>query len=200
MSDNRMEQARELVRQQGVLRPRDLVARGLPGVYLERLAREGLVERVGRGLYRSRSVEITEQHTLAEVCRRVPQGVVCLLSALRFHNLTTQSPAEVWLALGNTARVPKTGLLPLRIVRFSGVALATGIEEHLVEGVPVRVYDPAKTAVDCFKFRNKIGLEVALEALRAGWRERRFTMDQLWRYAVTCRMTNVMRPYLESLA
>ena len=200
MSDNRMEQARELVRQQGVLRPRDLVARGLPGVYLERLAREGLVERVGRGLYRSRSVEIAEQHTLAEVCRRVPQGVVCLLSALRFHNLTTQSPAEVWLALGNTARVPKTGLLPLRIVRFSGVALATGIEEHLVEGVPVRVYDPAKTAVDCFKFRNKIGLEVALEALRAGWRERRFTMDQLWRYAVTCRMTNVMRPYLESLA
>ena len=200
MSDNRMEQARELVRQQGVLRPRDLVARGLPGVYLERLAREGLVERVGRGLYRSRSVEITEQHTLAEVCRRVPQGVVCLLSALRFHNLTTQSPAEVWLALGNTARVPKTGLLPLRIVRFSGVALATGIEEHLVEGVPVRVYDPAKTAVDCFKFRNKIGLEVALEALRAGWRERRFTMDQLWRYAVICRMTNVMRPYLESLA
>jgi predicted transcriptional regulator of viral defense system len=200
MSDSRMEQARELVRQQGVLRPRDLTVRGLPGAYLGRLAQEGLVERVGRGLYRSRSVEITEQHTLAEVCRRVPQGVVCLLSALRFHNLTTQSPAEVWLALGNTARVPKTDLLPLRIVRFSGVALATGIEEHLVEGVPVRVYDPAKTAVDCFKFRNKIGLEVALEALRAGWRERRFTMDQLWRYAVICRMTNVMRPYLESLA
>lgn len=199
MPDSRMEQARELVRQQGVLRPRDLLARGLPGAYLGRLAQEGLVERVGRGLYRSRSIEITEQHTLAEVCRRVPQGVVCLLSALRFHNLTTQSPAEVWLALGNTARVPKTDLLPLRIVRFSGVALATGIEEHLVEGVPVRVYDPAKTAVDCFKFRNKIGLEVALEALRAGWRERRFTMDQLWRYAVICRMTNVMRPYLESL-
>jgi predicted transcriptional regulator of viral defense system len=200
MSDSRMEQARELVRQQGVLRPRDLTVRGLPGAYLGRLAQEGLVERVGRGLYRSHSVEITEQHTLAEVCRRVPQGVVCLLSALRFHNLTTQSPAEVWLALGNTARVPKTDLLPLRIVRFSGVALATGIEEHLVEGVPVRVYNPAKTAVDCFKFRNKIGLEVALEALRAGWRERRFTMDQLWRYAVICRMTNVMRPYLESLA
>lgn len=199
MPDNRMEQARELVRQQGVLRPRDLLVRGLPAVYLGRLAQEGLVERVGRGLYRSRSVELSEQHTLAEVCRRVPQGVVCLLSALRFHNLTTQSPAEIWLALSNTARVPKTDLLPLRIVRFSAVALSSGIEEHLIEGVPVRVYDPAKTVVDCFKFRNKVGLEVALEALRAGWREQRFTMDHLWRFAIICRMTNVMRPYLESL-
>ena len=199
MSGSQMEQARALTRQQGVLRPCDLVARGLPGAYLGRLVQEGLVERIGRGVYRSRSVEITEQHTLAEVCRRVPQGMVCLLSALRYHNLTTQSPAEVWLALGNSARAPKTDLLPLRIVRFSAAALAAGIEEHLIEGVPVRVYDPAKTVVDCFKFRNKIGLEVALEALRAGWRERRFTMDQLWRYATICRMTNVMQAYLESL-
>jgi predicted transcriptional regulator of viral defense system len=194
-----MEQVRELTRQQGILRPRDLVARGLPGAYLGRLAQEGLVERVGRGVYRSRHVEMTEQHTLAAVGRRVPHGVVCLLSALRFHNLTTQSPAEVWLALGNTARIPKMDMVPLRIVRFSATTLAIGVEEHLIEGVPVRVYDPAKTVVDCFKFRNKIGLEVALEALRAGWRERRFTMDQLWRYATICRMTNVMRPYLESL-
>lgn len=199
MSDRKMEQVRELARQQGILRPRDLVARGLPGAYLGRLAQEGLVERVGRGVYRSRHVEMTEQHTLAAVGRRVPHGVVCLLSALRFHNLTTQSPAEVWLALGNTARIPKMDMVPLRIVRFSATTLAIGVEEHLIEGVPVRVYDPAKTVVDCFKFRNKIGLEVALEALRAGWRERRFTMDQLWRYATICRMTNVMRPYLESL-
>ena len=199
MSGNKMEQVRELVRQQGVLRPRDLVARGLPGAYLGRLAQEGLVECLGRGLYRSRSVALTEQHTLAEVCRRVPRGVVCLLSALRYHNLTTQSPAEVWLALDSKARTPKTDLLPLRIVRFSAAALAAGTEERLVEGVPVRVYDPAKTVVDCFKHRNKIGLEVALEALHMGWRERRFTMDQLWGYATICRMTNVMRPYLESL-
>ena len=200
MSDDKMAQVRELVRQQGILRPRDLVARGLPRAYLGCLAQEGLVERVGRGLYRSRSVVLTEQHTLAEVCRRVPQGVVCLLSALRYHDLTTQSPVEVWLALGSKARTPKTDLLPLRIVRFSAAALAAGIEERLVEGVPVQVYDPAKTVVDCFKYRNKIGLEVALEALRMGWRERRFTMDQLWGYATICRMTNVMRPYLESLA
>lgn len=199
MFDDKMEQARELVRQYGVLRPRDLAARGLPRAYVGNLAREGLVERVGRGLYRSLSVALTEQHTLAEVGRRVPQGVVCLLSALRYHDLTTQSPTEVWLALDSKARTPKTDLLPLRIVRFSGAALTAGIEEHLVEGVPVRVYDPAKTVADCFKYRNKIGLEVALEALRMGWRERRFTMDQLWGYATVCRMTNVMRPYLESL-
>jgi predicted transcriptional regulator of viral defense system len=199
MSDDKMEQARELARQYGVLRPRDLAARGLPRAYLGNLAREGLVERVGRGLYRSLSIALTEQHTLAEVGRRVPQGVVCLLSALRYHDLTTQSPAEVRLALDSKARTPKTDLLPLRIVRYSGAALTAGIEEHLVEGVPVRVYDPAKTVANCFRFRNKIGLEVALEALRMGWHERPFTMDQLWGYAVICRMTNVMWPYLESL-
>jgi predicted transcriptional regulator of viral defense system len=129
----------------------------------------------------------------------VPHGIVCLLSALRFHNLTTQSPAEVWLAIGIKARAPKVETLPLRIVRFSAAALAAGVEEHLIEGAQVRVYDPAKTVVDCFKYRNKIGLDVALEALRAGWQERRFTMDQLWRYAAICRMTTVMRPYLEGL-
>ncbi len=200
MSDAKMAHVRELVQQQGVLRPRDLTARGLPRAYLGRLAQEGLVERVGRGLYRSRDVDLTEQHTLAEVGRRVPGGVVCLLSALRYHDLTTQSPAEVWLALDGKARAPKINLLPLRIVRFTGSALTAGIAEHLIEGVSVRIYDPAKTVADCFKYRNKIVLEVALEALRTGWRERRFTMDQLWGYAIICRMTNVMRPYLESLA
>lgn len=169
MSDDKMAQVRELVQQHGVLRPRDLTARGLPRAYLGRLAQEGLVERVGRGLYRGRDVDLTEQHTLAEVGRRVRGGVVCLLSALRYHDLTTQSPAEVWLALDGKARAPKIGLLPLRIVRFTGAALTAGIEEHLIEGVSVRVYDPAKTVVDCFKYRNKIGLEVALEALRTGW-------------------------------
>ena len=158
-----------------------------------------MVERLGRGLYRGRTAETTEQHTLAEVCRRVPHAVVCLLSSLRFHNLTTQSPAEVWLAIGSKARAPRVDLLPLRIVRFSAAARTGGVPEHLVEGVPVRVYDPAKTVVDCFKYRNKIGLDVALEALRAGWRERRFTMDQIWHDATSCRMTNIMRPYLEGL-
>ena len=198
-TNSQMEQARELARQQGVLRPCDLAARGLHRGYLARLEQEGRVEHVGRGLYRSLGVEVAEQHTLAEVCQQAPHGVICLLSALRFHNLTTQSPAEVWLAIGIKARAPKAETLPLRCVRFSPAALTAGVEEHLVEGVRVRVYDPAKTVVDCFKYRNKIGLDVALEALAAGWRERCFSIDQLWRYAGICRMTNVMRPYLEAL-
>ncbi len=200
MSDSQMQQVRDLIRHQGVLRPRDLAARGLPASYLARLAKKGSVESLGRGLYRSLEVEATEQHSLVEACQAVPGAVVCLLSALRFHDLTTQSPAEVWLAIGNKARAARVGWLPLRFVRFSAAALAAGVEAYDIEGVHVLVFDPAKTVVDCFKYRNKIGLDVALEALRAGWRERRFTMDQLWYYAGVCRMTNVMRPYLEGLA
>lgn len=199
LMNSKMQQARELARVRGVLRPRDLRAHGLPTVYLSRLEDEGRVERIGRGLYRSMEMAPTEQHSLAEACQATPTAVVCLLSALRFHNLGTQSPAEIWLAVGNKDRSPKLEWLPLRIVRFSAAALTTGIEVHLIEGVRVQVFDPAKTVVDCFKYRHKIGLDVALEALREGWRERRFGMDQIWRYAVVCRMTNVMRPYLEGL-
>ena len=199
MSDNQMQQVRELIRHQGVLRPRDLAARGLPASYLARLAKEGSVERLGRGLYRSLEVEITERHSLVEVCQAVPGAVVCLLSALRFRALPTQSPAEVWLAIGNKDRASRAAWLPLRFVRFSAAALAAGVQAYDIEGVRVLVFNPAKTVVDCFKYRHKIGLDVALEALRAGWRERRFTMDQLWHYAGVCRMTNVMRPYLEGL-
>jgi len=197
--NSQMQQARELVRVQGVLRPRDLKALGLPMVYLSRLEDEGRVERIGRGLYRSLEIPPTEQHSLVEACQVVPAAVVCLLSALRFHNLGTQSPSEIWLAIGNKDRAPKPRLLPLRIVRFSTTTLTAGVEVHDIEGVRVQVFDPAKTVVDCFKYRHKVGLDVALEALRAGWQERRFTMDQIWRYALVCRMTNVMRPYLEGL-
>src|SRR5262249_46839841 len=126
-------------------------------------------------------------------------GVVCLLSALQFHGLTTQLPAEVWLALERGTRRPKEEQLPLRVVFFSGPAFSHGVEEHEVEGVPIKVYSPAKTVADCFKYRNKIGLDVALEALRECWRQKRCTMDDLWRSARVCRVANVIRPYLESL-
>lgn len=128
-----------------------------------------------------------------------PRGIVCLLSALRFHSLTTQAPFEVWLAIPKSARVPKAAYPPLRIVRFSGRALTEGIEDRIVDGVPVRITSVVKTVVDCFKYRNKIGLDVALEALHEAWRAKRVTMDELWRFAVMCRVANVMRPYLESL-
>jgi predicted transcriptional regulator of viral defense system len=129
----------------------------------------------------------------------VPKGVVCLLSALRFHDLTTQSPFEVWLAIGEKARLPKLDNPPLRIVRFSQKTLIYGVQEHSIEGVAVRVYSPAKTVADCFRYRNKIGLDVALEALRECKRKRRATTDDIWKAAKACRVANVMRPYLESL-
>jgi hypothetical protein len=192
--------ALELVRHRGMVRPRDLPPLGIPRDYLDRLRRRGLVDRVGRGLYAWPEADVGEHHSLAEAARRVPGGVVCLLSALRFHGLTTQAPHEVWVALPPKAWQPRIDFPRIRVVRFSGPALTTGVEEHTIEGTIVRVYDPAKTVADCFKFRNKIGLDVALEALRDGWRSRRFTMDTLWEAAKACRMTNVMRPYLESLA
>ncbi len=190
----------DLARSQGLIRPCDLVPLGIPRVSLTRAVRRGQLERIGRGLYGVPGREISVHGSLAEVSRRVPKGVVCLLSALRFHGLTTQAPFEVWLAIENKALAPKLEYPPLRIVRFSGLPLTAGVEKHVVDGVTIRVTSVAKTVADCFKYRNKIGLDVALEALRDAWHEKRMTSDDLWRYAKICRVANVMRPYLESLA
>jgi predicted transcriptional regulator of viral defense system len=182
-----------------MVRPRDLSARNIPPDYLDRLYRRGLIDRVARGLYAWPDADLGENQTLAEAARQVPRGVVCLLSALRFHGLTTQSPPEVWIALPPKAWLPRVGHPKLRVFRFSGRALTAGVEEHNVAGTVVRVYSPAKTVADCFKYRHKVGLDVALEALRDCWRQRRCPMDALWEAARVCRMANVMRPYLESL-
>lgn len=190
----------DLAVQRGLIRPRDLDALGLPSVALTRLVRQGLLVRVGRGLYARPDRSVSEHGTLAEVARKHPQAIVCLLSALRVHDLTTQSPFEVWLAIPNKARAPRMDYPPLRIVRFSGAALTDGIEEHQIDGVTVRVTNVARTVADCFKFRNKIGLDVAMEALQEAWRAKRVSMDELWRYASLCRVANVMRPYMESLS
>lgn len=190
----------ELVRKAGVLRPRDLDPYNIPRTYLSRLCAASKLQRIGRGLYVLPGSDTTEHHSLAEACKRVPKGVVCLLSALRFHELTTQAPFEVWLAIGEKAWRPRLEYPPLRIVHFSQAALNAGVEEHQIEGVSVHVYSPAKTVADCFKYRNKIGLDVAIEALRECRQARRCTMDDLWHYADICRVRNVMRPYLESLA
>ena len=189
----------KLARESGVLRPRDLDGRGIPRKYLGQLCQAGLLRRIGRGLYVLSNAEPTENRTLVEVCKRVPNGVVCLLSALQFHGLTTQAPHETWLAIDRKAWRPEISQLPIRISRFSGAALTSNVEKHRIEGVPVKVYSPAKTVADCFKYRNKIGLDVALEALRDCWSKRRATMDELWQAAKTCRVANVMRPYLESI-
>jgi predicted transcriptional regulator of viral defense system len=195
---SREEQVIEVVREKGVLRPRDLDSYGIPREYLSRLCERGLLQRVGRGLYVLADAEVTEYQTLAEASKRVPQGVLCLLSALQFHGLTTQAPFEVWMALEQKAWQPQVDRPRMRFVRFSGPAFESGVEEHRIKGVPVKVYCPAKTVVDCFKYRNKIGLDVALEALRDCRSQRKCTNDELWQYAKVCRVANVMKPYLEA--
>jgi predicted transcriptional regulator of viral defense system len=195
---SRKEQIIEVVKEKGVLRPKDLDSYGIPREYLSRLCERGLLQRVGRGLYVLADAEVTEYQTLAEASKRVPQGVLCLLSALQFHGLTTQAPFEVWMALEQKAWQPQVDRPRMRFVRFSGPAFESGIEEHRIKGVPVKVYCPAKTVADCFKYRNKIGLDVALEALRDCRGQRKCTNDELWHYAKICRVANVMKPYLEA--
>ena len=193
------EEVLQLVYKRGFLTAREAAQRRIHSQVLTRLVREGTLERIARGQYRLPDQPITEHHSLAIVARAIPSGVVCLLSALTFHGIGTQLPAEVWVAIDRRARRPNLRYPPLRVVRFSGEAFTAGIETHFVEGQPVRVYGIAKTLADLFKYRNKVGLDVALEALREAWRERRFTMDELDRYARICRVQRVMTPYLEAL-
>jgi predicted transcriptional regulator of viral defense system len=199
-SANQAEKVVALAKAKGILRARDLASQGIPREILRRLCESGKLTRTGRGLYIAETENITENHTLAEIARLVPRGIVCLLSALRFHELTTQIPAEIWLAIPPKARRPKASPTAVRPVHFSGLALTEGVEEHIIEKVPVRIYSAAKTVADCFKARNKVGLDVAIEALRDYWRKRKGTMDDLTRFAKICRVARVMRPYLESLA
>ena len=190
----------QLVRDRGLVSARDLAKAGVARVSLSRAIKRGALLRIGRGLYALPNRPISEHTALAEVAHRVPKGVVCLLSALRFHGLTTQAPFETWLAIDNKAIAPRLDYPPVRILRFSGPALTEGVEEHEIDGVRVRITSVAKTVADCFKYRNKIGLDVALEALREAWRVKKMTADDLWRYARICRVANVMRPYLDSLS
>ncbi len=188
-----------LVENQGVIRPKQLEALGIPKVQLYRLVRQGLLKRLGRGLYASPKRATSGHESLVEANSRVSRGVICLLSALRLHEIGTQNPFEVWMAIEQKAWRPKIEYPPLRIIHYSGEAYRVGIEVHEIDGSEIKVYCPAKTIVDCFKHRNKIGIDVAIEALKDGWRAKRFTMDELDRYAHICRVSRVMRPYLEVL-
>lgn len=187
----------KLLEEREILSPRDLQALNIPASYLHRLYKQGLVVRLERGLYALPSLNITEHHSLALVGKRIPDGIVCLLSALQFHDLTTQNPTRVWLALPNKKRKPQMTYPPLRFIRLSGEALLAGIEEHRIEGVTVKIYNPAKTVADCFKYRHKIGLDVAIEALQTCRAEKKCSGDALWHYAKICRVSRVMSPYLE---
>jgi predicted transcriptional regulator of viral defense system len=184
----------------GITRTRELEARGISRAQLSRLVREGLAVRESRGIYTVAEHAPTAEHALAQVAKRVPQGIFCLLTALRIHGLTTQSPAEVWIALPEKARRPQLDYPQLRVARFSGAALTEGIEEHRAEGVILRVYSAAKTVADCFKYRNKIGIDVAVEALRDFSRHHRGGATELAVYARICRVARVMQPYLDAIA
>ena len=195
------EKLMEIICEKGILRPRDLKAYNLTRPVLMRLVEKGRIKRVGRGLYMAANSEgMTSHISYAQAAKRIPNGIICLLSALAFHEITTQIPFEIWMGLDEKARKPKIDTFPLRIVRFSKRALSEGIEEHLIEGIPVKITNPARTVADCFKYRNKIGLDVAMEALKDGLRERRFMRDEVWQYAKLCRVTNVIRPYLEAVS
>jgi len=191
------------LRAAGVARSRDFEGQGLTRATLRRLVASGAVEQIGRGLYTLPETDLGEKQTLIEAALMVPRGIICLLSALRFHGLTTQNPREVWMAVGHKARSPAGGDVPMRVVRLSGRSLMAGVREHRVPGAPavtLRVYDPAKTVADCFKFRHLVGHDVALEALRDCRRQRKATMDQLWAAAKIDRVANLIRPYLEAIA
>jgi len=179
---------------------RDLVKRGFPRWRILYAAKTGRLERIARGLYALPESEPSEAHALVVVAHRAPHAAICLLSALRFHQLTTALPHEVWIAVKKDARKPAIVYPPVRVVRFAPESFDLGLELHRLEGAPVCIYSVARTVVDLFRYRNKVGLDVALEALREGWKERRFTMAEVEGIAGRLRMTKVMRPYLQSLA
>lgn len=212
--------ALELSHQRGVVRAREFAAAGVGAEHLRRLSASGELLRMSWGTYIAADAEVTAHHSLALAARRVPGGVVCLLSALRVHNIGTQNPFEVWLAVGIKSHKPRLDYPPLRVVRFSALALEVGIETREIEGVPVRLTTPARTVVDCFRYRHKIGLDVALEALREalrpqpdsnranpnaansnGARSRALcSRDEIWSFARQLRAARVMRPYLEAFS
>lgn len=182
-----------------LLRARNLAASGIPTITLTRMVKSGKLARVIRGVYSLPGSSMSEHRSLAEAALHVSSGVVCLLSALRVHEIGTQAPHEVWLAIEHQAPIPRLDRPTIHIVRMSGAARTEGVEVHVIDGVNVPVFCAAKTVADCFKFRNKIGLEVALEALRDAWAQRKVTIDSLMHFATINRVSNVIRPYVESV-
>ncbi len=191
--------ARNYVRSLGVFRARDVVAAGYSREYLRRLVGQEQVRQLGRGLYASVNFDGDHNLSLVEAAKSVPRGVVCLISALQFHRIGTQSPHQVWLALPRDTNFPSSGNRLFRFCKFSKASYAFGVEEHSLPGGTVRIYSPAKTVADCFKYRHKYGLDVAVEALREGWREKKFTMNELTKATAVCRVGRVIQPYLEML-
>lgn len=192
------EEALQLARSR-IVQSRELEAYGVSRTRLQQLVASGVLERLSRGLYMARDFDFDENISLAEVALRCPKAVMCLLTALRFHDLTTENPRTVHIMLPLGSQRPHFPSPSLNVSWSSPLMLAEGVEERLMSGVPVKITSPAKTVVDCFKYRRTVGLPVAIEALHDAWNKKKASGDELWRYARVCRMTNVMRPYFDSL-
>jgi len=184
----------------GVLRLRDARAEGIHPEVLRRLARQGQLVKIARGIYAPASADLSTHHDLALASARVPHGTICMLSALSYHEIGTQLPHEVWMMIDRRSRKPRIDRPAMRFVLASGPALALGIEHVEINGAAVRIFNPAKTVVDCFRYRRHIGLEAAIEAMRETLRQRRGTPSQIDEYARQCRVASVIRPYLEAVA
>jgi predicted transcriptional regulator of viral defense system len=194
-----LQQLAASARSKAVLQPKDFERLRIHPQEISRLVAKGQLIRVGRGRYVLPQAEHSENLGLALVAAAIPQSVICLLSALRFHGIGTQAPHDVWIAVKQGATRPRLDYPPVRVTLVSGSAFTYGVERRQVDGVPVRIYSPAKTVADCFKFRNKIGLDVAIEALRETLRAKNCTREELWAAGKVCRVTTVIRPYLEAM-
>ena len=199
MHNSTKNRALDVARKGGVLRARDFYAAGIPHTYLSRLRDDGLLLQIGRGIYQHVDLEPTESHSLAVVSKSVPHGVICLISALRFHDLTTQLPRQVWILIEQSKWTPVKPPVSFRVIRTKRSSLMMGVEWHTVEGVSVPITNPSKTVADCFKHRNKVGIDVAVESLRECIQQRRATANEIWQFAKLNRVANVIRPYIESI-
>ncbi len=189
----------DMVKALGILRPRDVRSKGHSVAYLQRLVAKGRLVKLGRGQYALPDREATEYDTLAVTAKRYPGTVVCLLSALRFHELTTQSPGAIWLAVEGSKLAPANTPTTVQVVRMSNLSFQGGITTHVLGQVPVRIYDPAKTVADCFKFRNRVGMDIAVEALKDCLAQQLATPAKIWKFAEICRVKTIVKPYLEAL-
>jgi len=199
MRKSKEQEVLDLAKKLGTIRIKDLLEREIHPEFARRLLGKDMLVRSGRGLYTLADAEITEHHELAVVGKRLPKGVVCLTSALRFHGIGTQLPRKIWLAIEKGSAQPRLFYPQISFVRLSGLSFSEGIDEHMIEGVAVRIYNPAKSVADCFKFRNRIGLEAVIEAVRESLHERKATSDEIYHYAKICRVWNIMKPYLEAI-
>ncbi|NOZ55521.1 MAG: transcriptional regulator [Calditrichaeota bacterium] len=197
--ETQTEQLIRYVREHGLVRPRELAAIDIPRSVLKRLVDRGRLVRRMRGIYSVPDYDPTENTDLASVASRAPKAIICLLSALRFHELTTQNPFQVWIMIDRAGHRPVIDHPPIRVVYASGRALTEGVGGYTVEGIDLRVTSPGKTVTDCFRYRRLVGTDVAIEALRDCWRQRKATMDEFYHYAKIDRVASFMRPYMESL-